>query len=351
MEILTKGELIHWLKCSITMLIFGYGRCFPSSVDGPANCKCTKLIFSTENAIPLGDPLYNDTYGDFFLYGSYGGYPVYQKADGSQYIYFLKGAWIITGWIGLDTRRHQNFMDQQEGEFCPYRYKFCAVSRGPIKDCGQSYRSPTSWQYYDQTQAGFQMVHDLSAKLTCPEEPCKCGFQAECVSNRHCQCKAGYRGDPFTRCFPTTSLPATCLCGELQLTMSESGPAGKAFGDVIGSYFHYGSHNGRPVYQHRTGGLYLFLLSKDGNRMWALSHKIGEDNISLGTLAINLCPYKEAGPWVYYSKERKEFVIDNSIRLTCKGQTPTRALSGNSCALKWGKPVFLGRSLRLRPNR
>ena len=117
------------------------------------------------------------------------------------------------------------------------------------------------WQYGDSAVGGW--VYDQSLSVTCPDNPCsvlKCGFRAECVREQtgaSCQCKEGFVGDPYSRCYPHT-LPGRSQCSCHHLQVSSVGPARLHQRDKMGDYFLWGYYNNHPVYQHYSGLDFLY---------------------------------------------------------------------------------------------
>jgi len=63
--------------------------------EGSTDCQCPKLIFSSGNMNAV--VIQNGTYGEYFLFDSLNGAPVYQKRDegGVYYLSHQSGNWGI----------------------------------------------------------------------------------------------------------------------------------------------------------------------------------------------------------------------------------------------------------------
>ena len=110
-------------------------------------------------------------------------------------------------------------------------------------------------------RSGWQWSYDYSARMVCPEDGCsvtKCGQGATCTDiggEGSCSCDIGYDGNPYQRCYPV-NVPEDCPC--TRITVSSSGLAADTQSDKMGTYYLYGYHNNRVVYQHQSGLEYLF---------------------------------------------------------------------------------------------
>ena len=200
-------------------------------------CNCREISLTTTNTESLRNQ--QESFGSYFLYGNNGGYPVYQHQQGSLYLYHQDGSWLISNKIGSRSGGVQN---QGDPSMCPYRFK-------------------TAWEYADVTRSGWQWSYDYSARMVCPEDGCsitKCGQGATCTDlggEGSCSCDIGYDGNPYTRCYPV-NVPPDCPC--TAISVSSSALAADTQSDKMGSYYLYGYHNNRPVYQHQSGLEYLF---------------------------------------------------------------------------------------------
>ena len=111
-----------------------YTRCFPAvgNVQSPPSsyspawlrpdvvagslCNCREISLTTTNTESLRNQ--QESFGSYFLYGSAGGYPVYQHQQGSLYLYHQDGSWLISNQIGSRSGGVQN---QGDPSMCPYR--------------------------------------------------------------------------------------------------------------------------------------------------------------------------------------------------------------------------------------
>ena len=136
------------------------------------------------------------------------------------------------------------------------------------------YLLSTVWQYGDSEVGGW--VYDPSLQVTsyaeayfkilmplqvtCPSHPCsvvKCGFRATCSvsgGEARCECRPGFQGDPYTRCYPRTQDSCSCRT----LTVESRGPSSLHQRDKMGSFHLWGYYNEHPVYQHYSGLDFLY---------------------------------------------------------------------------------------------
>ena len=82
-----------------------YTRCFPS-ITSETECKCDRLIFSTQN--PMARDKHENSYGEYFLFDTFDGAPVYQHFAGIEYLYRRDGHWLVSDKIGLHEAGMQN---------------------------------------------------------------------------------------------------------------------------------------------------------------------------------------------------------------------------------------------------
>lgn len=277
-----------------------YVRCFPIEADG--DCNCQRLIFSTQNSVALAK--HHNSYGEYFLYSSFGGFPVYQHFAGVEYLYFKDGNWLISDDIGL---REAGLQNQGDISKCPYQFR-------------------TTWEYADIEQPGWQWVYDYSARLVCPSDPCsviKCGFHATCqvveseqggdgLGQGVCNCDEGYDGNPYSRCFPQI-FNDKCKCKELVL--SSLGASALAQADKMGSYFLYEYFNGFPAYQHKSGLDFLFFA--EGNA-WVIGAQFGGSRVGIVNFDRNSCPYNLTSFWRH--SVAGQLQVDESLTLECNDE-------------------------------
>ena len=153
------------------------------------------------------------------------------------------------------------------------------------------YLVSTVWQYGDSEVGGW--VYDQSLTVTCPSNQCsvlKCGFRAECNTdeegNAKCECKQGFMGDPYSRCYPKIR-QGTCNCNHVEIYTV--GPARLHQRDKMGDYFLWGYYNNHPVYQHYSGLDFLYFHS---NMVWGVGPKVGGKRAGLLNFAAVDCPYE-----------------------------------------------------------
>ncbi len=90
-----------------------------------------------------------------------------------------------------------------------------------------------------------------------------CGHQAMCIQEEgangknvtKCECRPGYYGDPYDRCYPSDNQSVPCQCQRL-IFSSQSSVALAKHRNSYGEYFLYGEYGGSPVYQHFAGELF-----------------------------------------------------------------------------------------------
>ncbi|TRY80119.1 hypothetical protein TCAL_14827 [Tigriopus californicus] len=283
-----------------------YVRCYPIEADG--DCNCQRLIFSTQNSVALTK--HHNSYGEYFLYGSFGGFPVYQHFAGVEYLYFKDGNWLISDDIGL---REAGLQNQGDISKCPYQFR-------------------TTWEYADIEQPGWQWVYDYSARLVCPSDACsviKCGFHATCqvegeqvgggIGRGVCKCDEGYDGNPYGRCFPQI-FNDKCKCKELVL--SSLGASALAQADKMGSYFLYEYFNGFPAYQHKSGLDFLFFA--EGNA-WVIGAQFGGSRVGIVNFDRNSCPYNLTSFWRHSVSGQLQ--VDESLTLECNDELTLASLA------------------------
>ena len=199
------------------------------------------------------------------------------------------------------------------------------------------YLLPTVWQYGDSEVGGW--VYDQSLTVTCPINPCsvlKCGFRAECVveeeGGARCECKEGFAGDPYSRCYPQ-SVPGSSRCSCHQLEVSSQGPARLHQRDKMGEYFLWGYYNNHPVYQHYSGLDFLYFHT---NMVWGVGPKVGGKRAGLLNFASVDCPYEVrsgdvsgcikyefqvTSPWQFGTKlPNQGRQLDTHLTVTCNKQ-------------------------------
>ncbi len=232
-------------------------------------CDCQELeVVTTNEAVRRkhGDLLGKYTRMDKIERGSdlYNGRPGYRHENGKFYLYYntaSQGFWAVGERLGSEVVRLEN----QGDRLCPYYLK-------------------SLWRYADGDLNA--LVYDTTLKTICMSDPCsiaQCGHQARCVllqpeegSNStelkaSCECREGYKGDPYTRCSPhLTSEASNCLCD--RLIFSTTNPLARdKHENSYGEYFLFDSLDGAGVYQHFAGIEYLY--RRDGH--WLISDKIG----------------------------------------------------------------------------
>jgi len=109
--------LKRWTATKLLLLLIF--RCFPTNIDGPKDCQCLKLNFSSKHKKPYEDTF--TTYGEYFLHTSFNGAPVYQHFSGRRYLFKdFYGTWFISMHIGLPNYIHK-LVVSKEGDPCLYR--------------------------------------------------------------------------------------------------------------------------------------------------------------------------------------------------------------------------------------
>ena len=252
-----------------------------SEYRGP--CNCSKIIMTSNNPTTISK--HGAELGQYNLIGSLHDRPVYRHDSRQFYLFYQPqsgGNWLVNTKPGLLYGGIQNSKDVPN---CPY-----LVS--------------TVWQYGDSEVGGW--VYDQSLTVTCPSNPCsvlKCGFRAECVregeGDASCQCKEGFVGDPYSRCYPEIK-QGRCGCHHLQV--SSMGPARLHQRDKMGDYFLWGYFNNHPVYQHYSGLDFLYFHT---NMVWGVGPKVGGKRAGLLNFASVDCPYevKHAAITTYMCRE------------------------------------------------
>jgi len=272
-----------------------------------ADCACSSpLTFSSTNAIAISK--HNDTFGRYYLYGSYDGFPVYQHEHGSQYIYQYDGYWYISEFAGSSFHKWENRGD--------------AENAGPCLA-----RSRVAWTYVDASKS-WPYVADSSAKFTCPSDGCslnKCGFNAICTErvfgSARCICKNNYVGNPYQRCFPDKRfLSEDCTCQEL--IVSSTGSALEYHAIKMGTYYLTDFYLGRPAYQHKNGLNYLFYHNSKPSG-WYVGGVLNGPDAGLANFDNATCPYKIASTW-YHTRNTP----DDSIQVKCNDVGQVTSISG-----------------------
>ena len=274
-----------------------YERCYPEeNGQSQSGCACQRLIFSSQNSVALSK--HSNSYGEYFLYDYYQGYPVYQHFAGVEYLYKRDGNWLISDKVGLREAGLQN--QGEDSSQCPYHFR-------------------TTWEYADIEQPGWQWVYDFTARMVCPTDICsitKCGFNANCVEENGqgiCKCESGYSGNAYRRCFPDLDKELEALeCQCKEVILSSIGDSALAQADKMGSYFIHSMFNDRPAYQHRSGLDYLYYA--DGNA-WVVGAKFGGSRVGIVNFDKSYCPYSLRKLWKH--SVSGELRIDESLTLEC----------------------------------
>ena len=176
-------------------------------------------------------------------------------------------------------------------------------------------RFKTAWEYADVGRSGWQWSYDYSARMVCAEDACsvtKCGQGATCThlgGEGSCSCDIGYDGNPYTRCYPV-NVPEDCPC--TRITVSSSSAASATQSDKMGSYYLYGYHNNRVVYQHQSGLEYLFHAH---GQAWAIGATIGGLRVGIINFSNQTCPYKVDTTWKYSTQGKLD--EDESLQVVC----------------------------------
>ena len=233
-------------------------------------CNCSSILITSNNPVTVAK--HSTELGQYRLAGELGGRPVYRHVRGGFYLYYQVsevqqlnvglskgpfqeesgGNWLVNTAPGLLFGGIQNSKDFP---ICPYLLS-------------------TVWQYGDSEVGGW--VYDpslqvhicliLTAKIpallqvTCPSHPCsvvKCGFRATCSvlgGEARCECRPGFQGDPYTRCYPRAQDSCNCRT----LTVDSRGPSSIHQRDKMGSFHLWGYYNEHPVYQHYSGLDFLY---------------------------------------------------------------------------------------------
>ena len=141
----------------------------------------------------------------------------------------------------------------------------------------------------------------------------KCGQGATCTDiggEGSCSCDIGYDGNPYTRCYPV-NVPPDCPC--TSITVSSSALAAATQSDKMGTYYLYGYHNNRGVYQHQSGLEYLFHAH---GQAWAIGASIGGLRVGIINFSNQTCPYKVDSTWKYSTQGKLE--DDESLSVVCR---------------------------------
>ena len=176
-------------------------------------------------------------------------------------------------------------------------------------------RFKTAWEYADVGRSGWQWSYDYSARMVCAEDACsvtKCGQGATCThlgGEGSCSCDIGYDGNPYTRCYPV-NVPQDCPC--TRVTVSSSSTAAATQSDKMGTYYLYGYHNDRVVYQHQSGLEYLFHAH---GQAWAIGATIGGLRVGIINFSNQTCPYKVDSTWKYSTQGK--LGDDESLKVVC----------------------------------
>lgn len=97
------------------------------------------------------------------------------------------------------------------------------------------------------------------------------GVVSSATNGVTCACEENFEGDPFDRCYPsTTTQVPDCDCRRLIFSTHNPLAASK-HANSYGEFFLYDIVNGSPVYQHFAGIEYLY--ERGGH--WLVSDKIG----------------------------------------------------------------------------
>ena len=141
----------------------------------------------------------------------------------------------------------------------------------------------------------------------------KCGQGATCTDiggEGSCSCDIGYDGNPYTRCYPV-NVPPDCPC--TKITVSSSALAAATQSDKMGTYYLYGYHNNRGVYQHQSGLEYLFHAH---GQAWAIGASIGGLRVGIINFSNQTCPYKVDSTWKYSTQGKLD--DDESLSVVCR---------------------------------
>jgi len=88
-------------------------------VDGPSDCQCRELNYFSSNFPRKW--LHYYSYGKYYLFGSYNGFPLYQHFSGGFYLFSYKHKWLISSNIGSTWAHHVLENKYKEETFCPYK--------------------------------------------------------------------------------------------------------------------------------------------------------------------------------------------------------------------------------------
>ena len=159
--------------------------------------------------------------------------------------------------------------------------------------------------------------------MICASDGCsvtKCGHRATCTDlggEGSCSCDIGYDGNPYSRCYPIT-VPQDCSC--TKLTVASRGEAAATQSDKMGTYYLYGYHDDKVVYQHQSGLEFLFHAH---GQAWAIGADVGGLRVGVINFSNNSCPYKVDSVWKYSTQG--QLSEDASLSVTCD----TRSLVQN----------------------
>jgi len=257
-------------------------------------CNCSKIIITSNNPTTISK--HAKELGQYSLVGELSGRPVYKHMSRSYYLYYQQesgGNWLVNTKPGLLYGGMQNSKDYP---VCPYLLT-------------------TVWQYGDSEVGGW--VYDPSLKVTCPTHPCsiiKCGFRAECRvmgEQAICQCRDGFSGDPYNRCYPQVQDRCDCK----NLLIDSSGPSRVHQRDKMGDYFLWGYYNNHPVYQHYSGLDFLYFHR---NEVWGVGPKVGGKRAGLLNFGSATCPYEVSTAWQFGTKEPNNGrQLDTHLLVSC----------------------------------
>ena len=135
-------------------------------------------------------------------------------------------------------------------------------------------------------------------------------------SKATCECKDGYKGDPYKRCIPNIKSSDDCKCD--RLIFSTTNPMAKdKHENSYGEYYLFDYFENAPVYQHFAGIEYLY--RRDGH--WLVSDKIGLHEAGMQNQGDDdiTCPYLFRTHWEYADVEQPgwQWVYDYTARLVC----------------------------------
>jgi len=297
------------------MHLFGvFFRCFPLGIDGFPNCDCRQLMLSSDDA--GFKRIHNDSLGEFFLYGSNDGAPVYQHFSNLLYLYRTGGdVWKVGNESGSSRARLFN---------------------SPLEEpC--LYRSRSVWTYVDNSRT-VPLVDDYTARLVCPEDPCsviRCGVHAKCTNRGRglavCTCLPKFTGNAYDRCYPIQEPPSDeegpCDCREL--IVSSLGPSVAQQSSKMGTYYYYAIYDSRPAYQHESGNEFLYFESSTP-ASWAIGVELGSRSVGIVNINTGICPYRLNTTWVYYTRSDDAWSADENLLVACNAGAVGKSPSDNS---------------------